>query len=183
MLNFKEWLINEAKGSGIDSYVKNGMIDLFHYNSSEEDSIVLSPDFFGKSSFSRNEIKASSVKRIFLYVDIVDKEHFFNGLNHVFRSSVSRSQIIDISKDEGGYIKKSRENNQGVTNIDEALQNIVKDGYDGIFYITSNMYVVNWFKPIKMYRVSEEEVLSGLGYSNLKDAKDAEQKRYLASFA
>jgi hypothetical protein len=182
MLNFKEWLINEAKGSGIDSYVKDGMIDLFHYNSSNENSIILSPDFFGKSFFSKREMASASTKRIFFYVDIVDKEHFFNALSHLFRASVPRNQIIDLSKDEGGYIKKSKENNYGALNIDMVLQSIIEDGYKGVFY-DNGMYLVNWFEPIKVYQVSEEEVLRELGHgNNLKDAKEIEKKRYLATF-
>ena len=151
--NFRQFLTEAPRSS----YIKDGMIRLYHYTKPDKESIVLDPKF-QKSYYSRREFETASTPRTFFYVDPSQKERFF-GISNLYTTEVPASQVYDFTNDPEGYKEKIRHPVYGLrkgVEWDELLETI-REKYDGIFYSTSNFDVVAWFQPIEVERISEEE--------------------------
>ena len=154
MLNFKNWLISEQ--TNLNSYIKGGKVTLYHYISTGKgsDTMVLDPEKFGEHGYSKREMRASSIKRLFFYVDLADRENFFNDYNALYSVVVPAMYVYDLNADSKGYIEEERAKNNGALNIDNLLNRIIKEGYKGVFYESGGIDIVSWFEPIKVKNCS-----------------------------
>jgi len=175
--NFKEWFVlNEAKGQGLQDYVKGGMIHLFHYTPHRSPEIELTPENFGKNPWSRSEKRAATMQRIYFYLDLRDKEQFFSG-NTLYQAVVPASQIYDLATDPEELVARIRSN--GFFDIDRLLTEVKKEGYKGVYY-NNGMHLVAWFNPIAVTRVEEDDVLQdrfGTSKQGIEDEKAAEYEK------
>ena len=164
--NFKNYL-TEAPFS---DYNKAGKVVLYHYadpysleneyGTREPEKFTLNTANFGKSYFSRKEMEASSVPRVFFYVNLDDVEKIVVGGRVLYTTEVPISQIYDLKTDPEGYIKKVMHPTYGLRKgieYNELLEFIRdKTPFKGVFY--GNQFdVVSWFEPIEIYKTKMEE--------------------------
>lgn len=126
-------------------------ITLYHYSTKDDDRLVLDPKKFGKNSWSRREKRSSATPKIFFYLDPEDKERFFSEETPLYSVEVPKSQVYDITVDPKGMIKKTKEQNQDVLNIDMLIENLKDAGFKGMYY-QLKFDVVTWFYPITVER-------------------------------
>jgi len=151
--NFREFLAEAPR----ESYIKDGMIRLYHYTKPDKETIVLDPEY-QKNYYSRNEFEIATTPRTFFYVDPRQKESFF-GISNLYTTDVPASQVYNLSTDPEGFKDKVRHPVYGLrkgVEWDELMETI-REEYGGIFYSLSNFDVVAWFHPIEVERVPEEE--------------------------
>lgn len=176
-LNFKHWLLlKEERGAGLQDYVKGGMVHLFHYTPYRTATVELSPEEFGKNPWSRSEKKAATMRRIFFYMDLRDKEAFFSG-NTLYQAVVPAAKIYDLATDPEGLIARVR--SSGFFDIDQLLSEVKKEGYHGVYY-NNGMHLVAWFYPITVTRVEEDDVLQnhfGTSKKGIEEEKAAEHEK------
>jgi hypothetical protein len=173
---FKEWLLAEEKGKGLQDYVRGGMVHLFHYTPHRQPEVELKPEMFGKNPWTRSERKAATMQRVYFYVDLRDKEQFFSG-NTLYQAVVPASQIYDLANDPEELIARIRSN--GFFDIDTLLGEVKKEGYKGVYY-NNGMHLVAWFNPITVTRVEEDDVLQnhfGTSKKGIEDEKAAEYEK------
>ena len=164
--NFRTYL-TEAPFS---DYNKGGKVVLYHYadpyslenqyGTRDPEKFTLDTSNFGKSYFSRNEMEASSVPRVFFYVNLDDVEKIVVGGRILYSTEVPASEIYDLKTDPEGYIKKIKHPDYGLrkgVEYNELLEFIRDETpYKGIFYGRS-FDVVSWLEPIEIYKVETEE--------------------------
>lgn len=171
--NFRTFL-SEAEKS---DYVKNGMIDLYHYAKTDygtaPEEITIDPARFGESSYSRNEKQRSMFPRSFFYVDPKQRERQVAPGKKLFTLSFPEAKIYDFREDPKGYDRvASEEFPNGLIDPDTPTKRLymgdgkhswgelfkkVSEDYDGMFYSLRNFDVVVLFKPMAAKLVDKEE--------------------------
>tara|TARA_Y100000592_G_scaffold20397_1_gene31254 strand:+ start:1382 stop:1888 length:507 start_codon:yes stop_codon:yes gene_type:complete len=145
-------------------YVKGGKIKLYHYTTSwrlyTAESFIMDPMFFVKSrgTYSRNEWNASGVPRSFFYTDLDRTETFIGG--RLYTAEVDADKIYDLKNDEKDPEGKSKHYwRRFGNNWDAILKEIIKDGYDGVYYTINqgSIPVIAYFKKIKVDFVPKEQ--------------------------
>lgn len=163
--NFRTYL-TEAP---LDTYNKGGKVKLYHYASPydleeeygvrDPEKFVLSPDKFGKSYHSSQEMETSSVPRVFFYVNLDDVEKIVIGGRILYTTEVPTNQIYDLKTDPEGYMKKIKHPVYGLRKRmewDDLLEYIRDESpYKGVFYGRS-FDVVSWLHPIEIYKTTTE---------------------------
>ena len=164
--NFKNYL-TEAP---LSDYDKGGKVILYHYadpysleqqyGTRDPEKFILDTSNFGKSYFSRKEMEASSVPRVFFYVNLDDVEKIVVGGRVLYTTEVPISQIYDLKTDPEDYIKKVMHPAYGLRKGIEYndLLEFIRDEspYKGIFY-GSSFDVVSWLEPIEIYKAETEK--------------------------
>ena len=147
-----------------------GTTRLYHFTDAAPgeggDTITLDPKRFGQSGFSKRELAVSAVPRTFFYVNLTEKEIFFEK-KALYTAIVPTSNIYDLTRDPENVKKAVKEKNYGVLDMDQVLRQvsgwdqgeygtedqgkwIKKDGMaDGMYYETPNSAVVVMFIPMK----------------------------------
>ena len=147
-----------------------GTTKLYHFSDAfpegDAETVVLDPINFGKNTYSKRELAASAVPRTFFYVDLTEKEIFFEK-TALYTAIVPTSNIYDLTRDPENVKKAVKEKNYGVLDMDQVLRDvsgwaqgewgsedqgkwIKKDGMaDGMYYETPNFAVVVMFIPMK----------------------------------
>lgn len=152
--------------------VEAGLITLYHYSTSTNDTLVLKPEKFGSNPHSRREMNTSDIPRVFFYTDPREREQELFGSNYnLFTASVPIDQIYDLKKDplklyqehgrygiheilslisgwkraSGGWMKLPPEKKP------EQVQNI-----RGALYDLGRFKVVVWFDSITVTKVDPE---------------------------
>jgi len=158
----------------LEDYDSGGMMTLYHYGKSDEDTLTLDPNYFlsSTSRHSRNEKEVSMVPRVFFYADKENTEAIIarDYGRKLFATEVPHSEIYNLKNDRNlenfiGFIKENREKEEGLpiglqlrTGIDwDNLLNLIKEKYNGIFYSIGQPDIVAWFEPIEIYKVNEKE--------------------------
>lgn len=141
------------------------MMKLFHYSKQEAESITLSPDRFGASSFTRNDVRSSDYPRVFFYTNVAEKERFFMRGYKLYKTEVKRSDVYNINTDPEGLVKMIKDQNQGVLVIDKLLKKVHQEqGHKGMSYGGSNRTIVVWFEPIEVFPADEKSELEEEGF-------------------
>ena len=164
--NFKSYLTEAS----FADYNKGGKVVLYHYadpyalekryGTRDPEKFTLDISNFGKSYFSRKEMEASSVPRVFFYVNLDDVEKIVVGGRILYSTEVSANEIYDLKTDPEGYVKKIKHPDYGLRKgieYNELLEFIRDESpYKGVFYGRS-FDVVSWLEPIEIYKVQTEE--------------------------
>jgi hypothetical protein len=116
-------------------------ITLYHYSNSDFDG-RLSPCHFAENAFTFNDLKASSVKRVFFY-DTPNPEALLKGSRFLYIASVEASAVYDLRQDKGGYIKRYE-------SITEILKAIISAGHKGIIYSIGHYNIICLFSSVKI---------------------------------
>jgi hypothetical protein len=118
------------------------MIKLYHY-SNQDFKGYISPDFFGKNSYTDFSVKISSVNRSYFYMKKSGKEIYFNNCNFLYVAEIDKNKLFDIKRNS---LFESFDN--GGWDFEKRLKKIKKLGYIGV--IGDNGFkVVCLFKKIK----------------------------------
>lgn len=140
----------------LPNYVKNGKVFGYHFLSPTKNpkkEITLDPSKFGSSQFSQSEVRSASYPRIFFYVDLNDKESFFGQDNPLYKAEMPVREIYSIPSDPLGIVNDlSKKGHQ----MGKVLNFLHEYGYNGVYYQTPNMKILNWFEPISAKLVQEE---------------------------
>ena len=79
-----------------------GTTKLYHFSDAfpegDAETVVLDPINFGKNTYSKRELAASAVPRTFFYVDLTEKEIFFEK-KALYTAIVPTSNIYDLTRD------------------------------------------------------------------------------------
>ncbi len=173
MKSFREFIVKE--GAKAD-YIDEGVINLYHYADmgygKAPDHLIIDPDRFGQSSYSRNEKSRSSFPRSFYYVDPVQRERDVAQGKKLYKYQIPAETIYDFRKDPKGYDRlPSEEFPEGLIDPDTptkrlymgddkhswgALFRKVAEDYDGMFYSLRNFDVVVLFRPVSAQLVDPE---------------------------
>lgn len=146
-------LLNEA----LSDFVSGNMVTLYHYTKEDEEELTLSPEKFGKNSFTKRDKALTDYPRVFFYLDLDDTERFFKSPSSVLYSTeVPADQIYNVLTDPDGIKSGIREENNGALNFHELLTTIHERGYKGMYY-TPRGEVVIWFEPISVTKHTEDE--------------------------
>lgn len=145
----------------LNEYKSDGFITLYHYSTVDQDTVVLSPDRFGKHSFTKADKRLTDYPRVFFYLNLDDTERFFKHKN-LYATDVPHSAIYNVLEDPQGIKDEIKEKNNGVLNFDELLRTIHNRGFKGMYY-QPKMDIVIWFEPIE---VSKYE------FNNTEEAMD-----------
>lgn len=154
-MNFKEWF-----DKGLKDFANNGFVTLYHFSNklskNPKTTIVTQPEKVGSNSFTLNDMRASSVPRTFFYLDLKDKERYFENAP-LYKATVPASKIYDIKEDPLQIKEKLRSQNYGALNITQLVDEIYNNpNFDGMYY-EPNMHVVAWFYPLELTFADEEE--------------------------
>ncbi len=176
--NWRSFLLAE----GLSDYNVSGVVRLFHYSKSEDESIVLDPEYFlnKRHSYSRKDYQASDLPRVFFYANLDHAEEMVKQGATLYTVLVPVEEIYDLVQDRLGLIKKSIVPGRVTPNVDLILRSlagvprqskygpppelILSDDqrHSGAFYKTGNMDVVVWFKEIEVKRFDPENVETGV---------------------
>lgn len=169
---WRSFLLTEA----LSAYDKGGEITLYHYSRADEESLTLDPErFLDHNQWSRNDYNASTLPRVFFYVDLAHAETMIKEGAHLYTTKVPLKDIYDMSVDHLELKKKAQRYPGIPASIDfdwilkslaDAIpetwntKSILPEGtppYKGTYYTLRNMDVVVWFRPIKVTRAPEED--------------------------
>jgi len=152
---FKGFLLE----ADLPQYILNGKITLYHYSNLESETLILDPVRFGQSSYSQKEKETSSVPRVFFYINLAHRERFISSSRGLYKVDVNAKNIYNLKEDPSGYIEKIRHPTYGLRKQIEwdNLLNEIKEDYSGVFYSTSSMDIVAWFKEIIVSKVPKKE--------------------------
>lgn len=140
---------------GLGQFIRpDGQVVLYHFMSGGGlPEIMSEPSRFGANPFTQRDKSVSSVPRTFFYLDLNDKENFFED-EPLYKTLVPADRIYDLVKDPLGLKEQASKN--GVLNISR-LVDVVSEhpDYDGMYYKT-NAHIVNWFKKLKLQLTDEK---------------------------
>jgi hypothetical protein len=110
----------------LQDYDQNGVVKLYHFSTLSTPKVTLDPEEARKkfNSFSMREYRNAGTPRIFYYLDIGDKEHFFDKTYNLYTTSLPLHKIYDLTKDPDGLIQKTLDNNNGIIDYDALFNNI-----------------------------------------------------------
>lgn len=171
--NFRKFLA-EAE---LSDYNDNGEVKLYHYidlgYGKEPETVIIDPERFGQSTYSRNEKERSNFPRSFFYLHPRQRERMVAGGKKLYTTSVPTASLYDFREDPEGYDRvKSEEYPNGLIDPDTPTKRLymgdgehswgelfreVSKNYDGMFYSLRSFDVVVLFKPIEAYLVPTEE--------------------------
>jgi len=152
---FKEFLAEED----IENYSDGSTVTLYHYAPVDAESLAIDPSRFGGSSFSRREKETSTVPRTFFYLNLDQRELFVTEDRVLYKVEVPITSLYNLKKDPENIIQQVRHPIYGLRKgmeFDDLL-NTIKEEYPGVFYSMPNMDIVNWFEPLTVTKVPEEE--------------------------
>lgn len=177
MKNLKEFIGSVVRQTILEMKLveetESGLMTLYHYSTSNSETLLLDPLKFGTNAHSRREKNTSDVPRVFFYTDPKEREkELFGARYNLFTVSVPSNQIYDLKKDplklyqkfgrygihdilsllsgwkraSGGWTKMSPEERpDDVKNIKGAL------------YDLGRFKVVVWFDAITATKVDQEQ--------------------------
>ena len=176
--NWNKFLLKEE----LERYVKNGMIELFHYSRRDMDKIPLDPERFRSSrmSYSKRDYNVSSFPRVFFYLDPSHLETVVAGSKrNLYSVEVPASDIYNLVEDPEDLLHKSKKaSGMVVPNLDKVLKSLAKEDkpglypeyftpirgedakrYRGVYYRINQgtKDIVVWFDEIEATRVEREE--------------------------
>ena len=141
---------------GLGQFIRpDGQVVLYHFTSGGRlPEITSDPSRFGASSFTRRDKSVSSVPRTFFYLDLNDKENFFEN-EPLYKTLVPADRIYDLVKDPLG-LKEQARTASDLLDVGR-LVDVVNEhpDYDGMYYRTRG-HIVNWFKKLKLQLTDEE---------------------------
>jgi hypothetical protein len=153
--SFKEFL----KEEDIENYSDGSTVTLYHYAPVDADSLIVDPSRFGGSAFSRKEKETSTVPRTFFYLNLDQREPFVAQNRILYKTEVPITSLYNLKRDPENIIQQVRHPTYGLRKgieFDDLL-NTIKEEYPGVFYSMPNMDIVNWFEPLTVTKVPEEE--------------------------
>lgn len=113
---------------------------LYHFTD-KSNLKAISPNYFGKNCYTRNDKSISNVKRAFFYDKKQAQEWLLSNTKYCYIVEVDKSKIYDITKDKNKLIGKY----QDIDNLIRAI----KKKYIGIKYDCGfQCYAI--FKPLKV---------------------------------
>jgi hypothetical protein len=124
------------------------MKKLYHFTDKKLNAI--SPQFFGKNAYSKNEALASGIKRAFFYGKAKPQEYLLEGTAYRYTVTVKKSSVYDLRKDCQGLIKKAG------GDIDKLLRLIKRDYIGAVYDCGFICYIL--FKSIKVESRAELEL-------------------------
>lgn len=136
-------------------YIGNDkMVEVFHFSKSDNDSIFLDPNHFGKNYFSKAEKRVSSFPRVFFYLNLNHKERFFNNpVYSLYKTTIPAYDIYDLRTDNESIIQLSKDDNNGVLSFDILFDKIKNNfGYKGVYYRVSDMDIIVYLEQINVYK-------------------------------
>ncbi len=98
---------------------------LYHFTN-KENLKTISPKFFGKNSYSKNDANISTVKRAFYYDKPKAQEYLLSDALYRYTIEIDKNKIYDLTKDKENYTVK-------LSDIDAILRKL-KSKYDGVKY-------------------------------------------------
>lgn len=146
-------VVKQIKES-LSTYTDNGMITLYHYTLSDEETLTLDPSRVGEQSYSKGE-RRFSTPRIFFYLN---PEHQEAVLAHkeLYITQVNVKDVYDSINDPLELKQQTRNENNGILDVDMFLQSIIDNGFKGMYYRVSGMDIVVWFYPIEVHKEGVE---------------------------
>ena len=174
MENFRTFVVTEGSKS---DYMDEGVLNLYHYADvgygKVPDHLIIDPDRFGQSSYSRNEKTRSNHPRSFFYVNPENREWNVVGGKQLYTYQVPAETIYDFRNDPLGYDRlPSEEFPEGLIDPETptkrlylgddqhswgALFRKVAEDFDGMFYSLQSFDVVVLFRPVSAQLVSPDE--------------------------
>lgn len=150
-----------------------GTIPLYHYSTSNNDTLLLNPEKFGSNPHSKREMNTSDVPRVFFYTDPKQREKELFGASHnLFVANVPFDQIYNLKQDPlklfqtygrhgiheilmllSGWTRKT---GKWLKTPDSEKPNSVQN-IKGAMYDLGRFKVVIWFEPIMVKKVNSEE--------------------------
>jgi len=113
---------------------------LYHYTDKKVNTLKVKYAF--NNSYSKSDLKACNIKRLFFYTDLKYKESFFNTSLYCYTINIKDKYIYDLTSD-----KKQLKNKYN--NIYNIINKIKKLKYKGILY-NVGFNVVNLFNDVKV---------------------------------
>mgnify|MGYP003111869826 FL=1 len=169
---WRSYLLSES----LAEYSQDGSISLYHYSKTNEPSLVLDPDrFLEHNTYTRNDFNASSLPRVFFYVNLDHAEPIVKEGATLYTTTVSVNDIYDMRSDELGLKQKAMRYPGIAASIDFdwmlrsiagaipenwSSKSILPEGtppYKGAYYTLSNMDVVVWFDKLEVTKASRED--------------------------
>ena len=146
-----------------------GSVNLYHFTREDMGKqTTLDPQETEKkrSSYSRNEYKRSKFPRVFYYTDLTKVEDQIKSSSHIlYTTKVDGSKILMLNEALAIYKKNKNEMEKtdkkaydvihalvgGEQTADwDAMFEAAAKNYNGIFYDTGNLPMVNIFIPLKV---------------------------------
>lgn len=115
-------------------------IKLYHLSNRDINNRI-SINYFNANSYTLNDYKISSIKRVFYYTDLKNIEYHFKSYKYLYTLEVNKKTIYDLNID----ILKLKNK----FNIINDLLFYLKKRYTGIFYSIDKLNIVILFKSIK----------------------------------
>ncbi len=149
-----------------------GVLRVFHYTPkgghSEQDSMVVDPEMFGKQRYTMRDVNASGYKRSYWYVDLENTEGMVtSGHGGLFYADIPGNKIYDWQNDPEGMHKKHKHPQYSFLQWDNFFEDI-RQNYVGTYhrlgYRASGEPTVMTFDKIKAIKTTKEEqdaILSG----------------------
>jgi len=117
------------------------------YHPSNKKFTIVKTKYFGQNYYTKNDVKASGVKRTFWYLKYPIPEDRFINSQFIYVAKVRKKRIYDLRKDKKYLIEKYQ-------TIDKLLR-YLKKHYLGIRYNVLNWDLIVIFQNIKPIKVIE----------------------------
>lgn len=122
------------------------IIKLYHYSKAYIPDKI-NPIYFGSNSYTRGDLKACSIARVFYYIkDDYIPEYYIKGWQYKYIVKINKSSIYDLRIDDLGLIDKFR------GNIPDLLY-YIKTKYKGVIYNLGDYDVAILFKAVKYNQI------------------------------
>lgn len=158
-------------------------ITLYHYSQNDERGMLTDPKKFGANSFTKNDKKASNLPRTFFFsnpADVQGEGQRFEGAN-LYSTEVDMRKVYNLSENSQQY----GINEYGNIDIDEALRQAKKDGWEGVRYDLGGRMVWNMFNKQYAEKINPTptmgEIISGKFNKSVRDAKNRLNKGFYGS--
>ena len=115
-------------------------ITLYHYTSNKIKDNYLRVKYYGYNWYTKNDVTATPVKRLFFFTTPKPLEYRFKGWQYRYTVSIDKNFIYDLR------INKLKLPTDSITNL---LNILIKKGYKGIIY-NVGYDVVNLFYDVKI---------------------------------
>lgn len=145
------------------SVTLTGTVPVYHYSKTDlGDEVVLDPrETVNKRSFySRREYSKSSFPRVFYYKDLSKVEDNIKS-PHLYVGKVDGSRILNLNEllyefkelktsDTNAYEVAIALKGNGYWNDFDNMFRVASKYYDGVFYTSGGIPMINLFKPLKV---------------------------------
>ena len=133
---------------------EDGTLDMYRYSKGDRGPTYnIDPAKTTPSSYSRRDYEQSNVKRTFFYLDTRDHEKGMVG-EYLYAVSVDPKSVYNLDKDPAGLKVKHKWGPK--TDYQEVMNAVKKAGFDGIYYRSGSMEVVNMFVATPGTKVTSE---------------------------